>query len=92
MSIENIIIIAITGNAEVDTTIEVLKLGAANFLHKPVSIELLEQTVLNSLITLFMDKTLIVYRKSFDKLLELKTSDLRNTIEKLEHRIQELEN
>ncbi len=33
----NIIIIAITGNAEVDTTIEVLKLGAANFLHKPLS-------------------------------------------------------
>ncbi len=69
-------VIIVTGEADMETSIEALRLGASDFITKPIEIELLYVSILRALDRQKMQEQLSEYAKNLEGLLEKKIKEI----------------
>ena len=73
-------VVVMTSYPEVDVAVEAMRLGANNFLIKPVDLDLLVLSVKNALEKKRLEEELEAYHKNLEKLVEERTSQLQQAL------------
>jgi putative two-component system response regulator len=76
----NMMFIVMTGYPEIDIVVEAIRLGATDFIIKPVDLELVVFSVKKALDKKSMEEEIEAHQKNLEKLVEEKTGKLRETL------------
>ncbi len=77
------IIIMITGYAEIETAAEAMRLGAYDFIIKPVNLDLVVHTVKKALEKRRLEEEIETYQQNLEKLVQERTAEFRRALQVL---------
>jgi putative two-component system response regulator len=78
------IIIMITGYAEIETAAEAMRLGAYDFIIKPVNLDLVVHTVKKALEKKRLEEEVETYQQNLEKLVEERTAEITRALQVLD--------